>query len=1298
MTLPRISGPFACFVALVSMTLSLASATSARAQTAALVTQPVDESRLVQLSGGMPRQLRGAKDLGALDASQPSGRILLLLKRSNKQEADLQSFLQQSHQPGSASFHKWLTPQSFGQRFGLADSDVQQVNGWLQSHGLTVAKVSKGKNVVEFSGTVGQINEAFHTSIHKYDANGTTHYANATEPKVPAALAPAIAGVTQLNDIHPKSMIKTLGQSTYNPKTHKGTPQWTYPDGAGYPDFYYLAPEDFATEYDVKPVYAAGITGAGQTIGILNDSNIDLSLVAAYRKLFGLPATLPQVIIDGSDPGINGDAGEAYLDVENAGAIAPGATIKLYIAGEYGFGAGGGLIFSIVRAVDDDDASILSLSFGESEYDLETAGNQFFNSMWEQAAAQGQTVLVSTGDSGTVIDWGLDVNGLASTPWDIAVGGSDFYYTDYATGGASIVNFWTDTNDPNLGSLQKPVTEQPWNTTQYGLNDITYESLISQEQSTAAGSGGASDCAVGNIDPVTYNPDCISGYAKPTWQAGVGVPNDSVRDLPDISLFAANGPNGTAWATCAFPGDCVDVDPVTGATFVTGVGGTSASAPAMAGVMALIDQKYGAQGQANFTLYPVAAQFPATIKPIDIGSNNTNCFAYGVGYYIGCIADPDGDGFFSFQVYNATPGFDLASGLGSLDVNQLLTNWGSVSFKSSTTALTLTPTTLTHGQTVTASATVTGTGTASPTGGVSLVSSQIIPGYKGLTAITLGANGAGSTAINFLPGGTYTISGQYGGDGVDAASTSTPVTVTVSPEASVVTFAPLYYNIASFAISPVAAGSTIPLDDELTLDAFVVGASAATNPAGDGAPTGSVTFLDNGVPLGSANVSVGGTAEISGLILSLGSHSITVSYTGDPSFTPSSSAPFAFNISQDASGLVIQADPACITDYTTYPYAVTCNAGQPLTFDAQTYVNGYDVFPTGTITYQLDGGPSATSPVIPLYYEFGVTYIPLPAVTAGVHTVTAAYSGDINFTPSKGTQTFTAVVPTLLPSTTTIAIATPSNTASPAPGAPVTFTATVTGSGGVSPTGTITFNDANFTYLDTVPLTPGANGTATASISGVVADLLPGQNAVAGVYSGDSVYAPSSSAYASINFNAGDFSIQAMTPILSLTPGETGSVAINLSPINSYNGPLTLTCISPAALFCKLDTATLTLSSNTIIPVFIDTITPLAKTAVVGNTGLPKSNTLSRTAAAALLAGLFVMLLPKRRRFSGMALSLAVSFLLITAAIGCGNNGNGKSPASPATQTAAPGTYTVVITGTSSTGSIHNTAVTVIVQ
>ena len=614
------------------------------------ITQPIDDRVRVTLKGNVHPLAQSRYDQGAAPDDLPMERMLLVLQRGPGQEATLRQLLDDQQVKSSARFHQWLTPEQFGKQFGPADEDIQAVTGWLAGQGFQVNHVAAGRTVIEFSGTAGQLREAFHTQIHQYSIAGESHYANANEMSIPAALAPLVHGISPLNNFRAQPYIKAVGPALYSTATKRATPLWTAPNQfpTSNPNEYLIAPEDFATQYDLAPLYQAGVNGAGQTIGIINESNIDLSLVAAYRQLFNLPSNPPQVVIDGDDPGtLEGIEAEAYLDVELSGAVAPNATVNLYISN--GSDLQDPVSLAALRAVEDNQASVLSVSFGEWEGFLGEAGNQLWDGLWEQAAAQGQTVLVAAGDDGSEAAWPylslLSVSGFASTPWNVAVGGTDFYYPDYASGAPGAATLWNATNDSNLGSLKAPLPEQVWNDG-LGLN-VVANGLEYNEY--YAGGGGASSCST-----QTSSTPCVSGYSKPSWQAGPGVPADGARDLPDVSLFASNGANLSAYPICAYEGDCA-VGPG-GEAEVFLAGGTSASAPAMAGIMALVNQKYGRQGQADFTLYPLARQKPAAFHDITLGSNEVPC-GPGTPY---CAMNTSG--VYATTLYPAGPNYDLDVG------------------------------------------------------------------------------------------------------------------------------------------------------------------------------------------------------------------------------------------------------------------------------------------------------------------------------------------------------------------------------------------------------------------------------------------------------------------------------------------------------------------------------------------------------------------------------------------------------------------------------------------------------------
>ena len=439
----------------------------------ALITRPVDESIRVRLRGNVHPLAQAANDLGPVGDSEKTGTLLLVLGRSSDQQGALDTFAKSASMPGTAQYRHWLAPESFAKQFGASQNDTAQVTSWLEANGFTVEGVAKAGNIIRISGNMGALRSAFRTEVHRYQVGESVHLSNSTDPSIPAALAPAIRGIVSLNDFRPQSQAirgphathAAEGANSNRPRaqlTVYGPTQWGDPV-AGEPnyDVYFLpAAGDAAVIYDtpnsaMNPAYKGTTwTGAGVTIGIAADSNLSANAIADianYRSLFlneplsqaQIDPQLPKVVVDGNDPGENGDELEALLDVEQAMAFAPKALTMVYTASNGDLQAG--VFLAMQRAVDDNAVSILNVSFGACEGNLGTATNAFLNELYEQAAAQGITVTVSSGDSGSGacdqdgVGWGagavsgLTVNGLASTPWNVAVGGTDFdtlYSTD----------------------------------------------------------------------------------------------------------------------------------------------------------------------------------------------------------------------------------------------------------------------------------------------------------------------------------------------------------------------------------------------------------------------------------------------------------------------------------------------------------------------------------------------------------------------------------------------------------------------------------------------------------------------------------------------------------------------------------------------------------------------------------------------------------------------------------------------------------------------------------------------------
>jgi hypothetical protein len=1193
---------------------------------ASRIVHPIDEAQLIALKGTMHPLANAKNDRGAVPDSMQLDRMHLVLTRDAGQQTALRQLIGEMHTPGAANFHKWLTPDEFGKQFGPSDEDIATVEIWLAGHGFNVAKVNPGKQTIEFSGNAAQFRNAFHAEIHQYEVNGQTHYANAGDPKIPAALAPVVGGFVSLNNFQVKHPINVLGKATYDAKTHKATPDWTRTTNP----FYLLSPGDYAVQYDLAPLYAAGINGSGQSIAIINASNINVGLANQFRTLFGLPANPPQVIIDGNDPGVNGInnpgapngwAEEAYLDVEWAGAVAPNATVYLVIAADTEMESG--LMLAAEHAVYGNVAPIISLSASTCEHDL-TMGmgnkNSFMNALWEQAAAQGITVVLSAGDAGSAgcDDFksqyyavnGQAVSGFASTPYNVSVGGTDFYYSDWATGAASAANYWNTTTQMPAVSLKQRIPEQVWNNSQYGLNAINFLTTTGGTETTImAGSGGPSTSAV----PIPGSSN-DAGYPKPSWQiaaAGIGVPSDGVRDIPDVSLFAATGANYSTFPVCANDGDCQSPS---GSNLVQidGLGGTSAAAPSFAGMMALVNQKYGRQGQADYVLYPLAMQFPAAFHDVTIGSNSVPC-AYGTSPDCIAVANPvvitdpfwgtatEGQtGAGTTPYYNATPGYDLASGLGTIDANVLVTDWNKVTFAATTTTLTPSATKFTHGTPITVSGTVTSCGT--PSGNVALMTNSTEPVQQGqsVSAIvsngqvtggqstfTLDSSGAFTGTNTTLPGGTYSIWGSYSGDGTNGMSTSTPVQITVTPENSNLTFQ--IFSAFPFPYTPTSPPtSSVPYGTSMILTAQAVPASGASVYT---VPTGTVTFTDtapgSGLPY-TAVINAEGDAEYNAPF-SVGSHSVTASYSGDSSYNKLTSAPIPFTVAKGTPSIGVAASNC---DVLSNVCPVAQNQPTLLNVTVVTADSGSPVMvapPTGTVT--VSGLPAGvpTSAILRAAVNpwtiatEGVAVFTIPAsASAGTYNLTVNYSGDANYTATSGTASFTIQGLTgKLVSTTAASVA---GTVSPTTS--ITVTGTVTGqSGHPAPTGTVIVYSSGYnttTYGSGVPVplsVPSSGDVSNFSITLNSQNLFQGANFVTLQYSGDSTYYPSAFQLANpISNPLADFTMVPQTTIVPVTAGSSGTTTINLASLNGFGGAVSLACKAATGVTCALSSNSLTLA------------------------------------------------------------------------------------------------------------------------
>ncbi len=613
----------------------------------------IDENDRVVLHGNVPPKARPEFDVGPTDPSLPMNRTILLLKIAPEKQAELDRLVAEQQDPSSPNYHHWLTPEEFGKRFGRSPEEIATVKGWLISHGFTIDETAKSGTWINFSGAAADVNSAFRTKMHDYQVNGQLRHANSTDPSIPRALAGLVAGPVSLHNFPRKAM--------HTPRRHipdaekpqaKPQPGYTEPDNGGYD----LAPGDFAVIYDVNTIYGLGYDGAGVTIAVVERTipAADGSQTAAiakwntFRSTFGLPLNPPVITVNGPSPGDTGvdDDAEADLDVEWAGAVAPGATINC-VTSKTTYSADG-VDLSAQYIVDNNLAPIMSDCFGtcESQNTTPPMDNAFYNSLWEQAASQGMTVFVVTGDSGAYACTDHNgnpispegVNGLASTPYNIAVGGTAL---------SSAPQYWN--NDPSTENIPD------------GVSALGYMPEVAWNEWNAAPYYDWTELASGG------GPSSL--YPKPAWQVCPGVPSDGFRDMPDVSLNADVYVGYRVYTCYNYSGFCTATDGNPANAFFV-FGGTSAASPSFAGIMALIVQSAGGerQGNINTVLYPLGnAQYSGVsgASPVfhDITSGNND--------FVGGPSPQDSLDLPGYSC-STTPGYNLVTGLGSVDAFNLL--------------------------------------------------------------------------------------------------------------------------------------------------------------------------------------------------------------------------------------------------------------------------------------------------------------------------------------------------------------------------------------------------------------------------------------------------------------------------------------------------------------------------------------------------------------------------------------------------------------------------------------------------
>ncbi len=1092
---------------------------------ASQIVSAVDDARRVTFAGNTHPLARVQFDQGRVADGTRLRRMFLVLGRSQQQESALKELIDEQQDKSSSSYHQWLTPQVFGQEFGPSERDLDAVTAWLTGHGLSDVSVNAGRTVVEFSGTAGAVAAAFHTEIHQYLVNGVEHIANAGDPSIPAALAPVVRGVASLNDFFPAAQGQNSVELTRDnqtgvvvssdtagrtaPKYTATNPKYTTTN-ASKQTVHAVTPYDFAAIYNVTPLWAGNVDGTGQTIAVVGQSDINAADFVNFRKLFNLPlgdttavtgTSYLNIVYNGPKPAITADQGKADAQTQWVGAVAKGATIDYVASATTETTQGSDL--SAEYIVDNNLAPVLADSYSVCEASAGSAYNSFIKNLWQQAAAQGITVVAAAGDSGSAgcdlpgstpsAIKGLAVNALASTPYDVAVGGTDFYLPNGGSG------YWSATNDSTTqASAMGYIPETTWNDSCVNSNNgavspytgETAEQVCNnQEASTAGlltvlgGGGGASGCggASGSTCPQ---------YVKPSWQTGAGVPADGVRDLPDVSFFAGDGAFGSLYFLCEQSATANRACALgTPSTNFVGTGGTAFASAAFAGVMALVNQKTGnAQGNAGYVLYSLAGQqakagtacnatgSPAAGCTFNDITTDTNAMPCATGSP-NCTTAIAGDAYGVLSGYSSTAGYDQTTGLGSVNVANLVNNWQNAAFTASNTKLALSPGTVVHGSAVTATVKVTATG-GTPTGDVS-INAAAANGSVGDGTLTAGSFTA---SYKTFPGGTYPVHAYYGGDGTYAASESAPVTLTVTPENSTTT--------ETILDQTGKVVSNVPYGDILTLKAVVAGTS------GQGAATGNVTLTDNAGALGNGVylLNSSGYTEFMSNGLAVGSHSFLASYGGDDSFNASTSVADPLTITKAATTATLTASTYNVPDSGT------------VTFTATVITTSYGALgPSGTVLLATGTGVSIGTATVRRQtpsagaYDYSVATLTVPAsaLPAGSNQVTATYSGDAQYLGASATSSQPVVVTaTGTPASGTSLVVSPQSL-------PITslLTCTATVTGSATPlSGTVQF--AIDGQNVGAPVALAANGQATASEP--VTGFSYGNHVATATYSGNS--------------------------------------------------------------------------------------------------------------------------------------------------------------------------------------------------
>lgn len=619
------------------------------------VLQAINPNSAITLPGTVNPHAAARYDAGRLDPSTPIGGITLYFQPTAAQQAELDALVKAQQTPGSTEYHQWLTPGEYASRFGLSAADLGKIEGWIESQGFNIDRVSSSHTSITFSGTAEQVESAFQTEMHQYRIDGKTHFANATDLSIPAALAGVVQSVRNLNDFRPRPQVRFHTQSE-----SMVTPAFTTSGGD-----HFLTPKDISTIYDIDPAYSAGYTGTGQSIAVVGQSSISVSDIENFQNAAGLTVKDPTLVLvpnSGTAAVSSGDEAESDLDLEYAGGIGRGANIYfVYVGNSPNYN-----VFDAVQyAIDNKLSPVISISYGTCETEMSSSSYSTMESLLEQGASQGQSIIAAAGDEGstdcfypqgktgltTAQQEALAVNYPASSAYATGMGGTEFPAGDVS---ASNSTYWGSSSGSDVvSSALTYIPEVVWND-----DNAAFAAQYGADAVLSSGGGGVSVFTT-----------------RPSWQTGVpGIASGGYRLVPDLSLDSSASNAGylyctsdtSAWSS-GQKASCNSGFRDSSSGDLTIAGGTSFATPIFAGMLAIINQKVNSTGQgvANATLYSLAANASTYASAFhDITSGTNKCTA-GSTY---CSAAGESE-------YSATTGYDEASGLGSVDFENLLTVW-----------------------------------------------------------------------------------------------------------------------------------------------------------------------------------------------------------------------------------------------------------------------------------------------------------------------------------------------------------------------------------------------------------------------------------------------------------------------------------------------------------------------------------------------------------------------------------------------------------------------------------------------